>query len=128
MLQCVGNAKKQGASIVSAQKSSIYHVAASSELPADQRYEHWLAPLLSDFKAAAPNARQRQNFQGHVSSLVTATSELHDMQSDDFDGSRSRQRIRRYEDDKLALVYVMQGRVLSQYEGDTDIVTEAGQF
>jgi len=113
---------------VSAQKSSIYHVAASSELPADQRYEHWLAPLLSDFKAAAPNARQRQNFQGHVSSLVTATSELHDMQSDDFDGSRSRQRIRRYEDDKLALVYVMQGRVLSQYEGDTDIVTEAGQF
>lgn len=113
---------------MSAQDSSIYHVAASSDLPAPQRYEHWLAPLLSDFEAATPNALQRQNFQGRVSSLVTATSELHDMQSDDFGGSRSPQRIRYHENDKLALVYVRQGQILSRYEGDTDIVAKAGQF
>lgn len=109
-------------------ESSIYHIAVSSELPADQRYEHWLTPMLSDFEAAGPNAQQRKNFQGQVYSLVTATSELHDMQSDDFAGSRSRQRIRHHENDKLALIYVVQGQVFSQHEGDTDLVTQAGQF
>lgn len=113
---------------MSAQNLSIYHVAASSEVPASARYEHWLAPLLSDFEAAPPNLRQRQDFQARVSSLVTATSELHDMWTDDFDGSRSPRRIQRHENDKLALLYVMQGRIVSRYEDDTDIVTGTGQF
>lgn len=113
---------------MSAQDSSLYHVARSSDLPAHERYEHWLTPLLSDFEAAAPSVLQRQNFQGRVSSLVTATSELHDMQSDDFNGSRSRQRIRNHENDKLALVYVRQGKILGRYDGDTDIITQAGEF
>lgn len=97
-------------------------------MPATQRYEHWLMPLLSGVQAVSPNARQRHDFDGRVTSLVTATSELHDMQSDDFEVLHSREGVRRDEDDKLALVYVMRGRVLSQNEGDTDIVAEPGQF
>lgn len=106
----------------------IYQVSTSSEVPAAQRYEHWLTPLLSDFEAAVPSAQQQQDFRAQVTSLVTATSELHDMESDDFEGFRSKTKIRHHVNDKLALIFVMQGQVLSHCEGDTDIVTRPGQF
>lgn len=106
----------------------IYQITESTEVPAAHRYEYWLSPLLSDFEAAAPTAAQQQDFQGRITSLVTATSELHDMQADHFEGSRSAPRIRAYEDDKLALVYVLQGEVRSRYQGDADTVTRAGEF
>ncbi len=113
---------------MTAQASLTYQVTVSSELQANQRYEHWLKPLLSDFEAADPNPQQLQNFQGHVTSLVLGSRELHDMQSDDFQGTCSRQHMRRHEDSKLALIYVMQGRVVSEYEGDVDTVARAGQL
>lgn len=108
--------------------SLIYQVTQSSEVSPAERYEYWLTPLLSDFEAATPTLAQRQDFQGRVASLVAATSELHDMQADPFEGFRSTRRIRAYEDDKLALVYVMQGEVHSRYEGDAGAVTRAGEF
>ncbi|MBF6617263.1 MAG: helix-turn-helix domain-containing protein [Candidimonas sp.] len=106
----------------------IYQVTASSDVPTVERYEHWLRPLLSDFEAAPPSMQQRKNFQGQVTSLVTATSELHDMQSDDFEGFGPNREDRRYEEVKLALVYVMKGQVMGQHEGDTDTIAKTGQF
>src|SRR5690554_3568302 len=106
----------------------VYQVASSSVLPATQRYEHWLRPLLSNFEAAAPNARQCQDFQGHVTSLVLGTRELHDAQLDDFHGAHSRRGIQKHDTDKLALIYVMHGSVVCQYENDIDTAIHQGQF
>lgn len=113
---------------MSAQASSIYHIATSSELPAHQRYEQWLMPMLSCCEAAAPTERQRRDFRGQVLSLTAGASELHDMQSDSFDGLYSKRSIRRGGADELALVYLRQGHVLTRYEDDADLTTEAGQF
>lgn len=106
----------------------LYHKASSSDLPASQRYEHWLMPLLSNFEADPPNARQRQDFQGRVHSLMLGDRELHDAQLDDFEGAHSRRGTGQQGHDKLALIYVVQGSIKGQYERDTDTVTDQGRF
>lgn len=113
---------------MSDQALMTYQVASSSDVPASQRYEHWLIPLLSDFEAAPPDAHQRQDFKGRATSLMSGSLQLHEMHSDDFQGTRSRKHIRAHQDDKLALIYVMQGHVVSEYENDIDTVTQEGQF
>lgn len=107
----------------------VYQATVSSELPARQRYEHWLMPMLSCCEAPSPSPRQRRDFHGRVLSLVAGTSELHDMQSDDFDGIHSKRSIQRSDhDDELALVYLLQGRVLARHEDEADLAVGAGRF
>lgn len=108
--------------------SPVYQTTESAQLPAAHRYDDWLVPLLSDFQAASADARQRRDFRGRVTSLVTATGELHDMQADDFQGCVSTRQIRRDWSDKLALLYVAGGRILGQYQDEPDSVTAPGQF
>lgn len=106
----------------------VYQTLNSSELPPQERYAHWLVPLLSDFQAASPDTHQRLDFVGNVTSLMTATGELHDMCSDDFEGAITPRKPRHDSSDKLALIYVTQGHVLGRYEDTADTVTKAGEF
>src|SRR5690554_4892897 len=104
----------------------VYQEVSSLDLPAAQRYEHWLMPLLSNFEADRPNAQQRQDFKGRVTSLMLGDRELHDAQLDDFQGAHSRRGIRPQGNDKLALIYVMQGSIKGRYENDTETVAGQG--
>jgi|SRR5690625_1068986 len=108
--------------------SFLYQTTVSSELPAKQRYEGWLEPLIYGFEVSPPNTEQQQNFNGRVKSLITDNGEIHDVNTDTFDGFLSEKRISAEQYDKLALLYVVNGNIKFRYKNDTSVIAKPGQF
>lgn len=106
----------------------VYQTTVSSELPPQDRYEQWLMPMIYGFEVLPPDQRQKLDFSGRVKSLITDTSEIHDVATDSFGGFLSEKRSSADLYDKLALLYVINGNIKCCYKDDTDIVAKSGEF
>lgn len=108
--------------------SFIYKTTMSTEVTAHNRYEQWLMPMISSFELLSPNQNQRHNFIGRVRSLVNASSEVHDVDTNSFEGHISEKKASTGHDDKLALLYVLRGNISCRYKNDTDMLIKPGEF
>ena len=106
----------------------IYQTTVSTQVAAQNRYEQWLTPMITDFELLPPDIYQRQDFMGRVRSLVQASHEIHDVDTNSFGGYISERKANTGYFDKLALLYVVKGNIRCSYKKDKDILVNPGEF
>lgn len=117
------------ASSPSVHTNSAVHISSSEKLPAQKRYSEWLQSNLEGLNITAPNLQQKTNFKGYITSLITGGGELHLAKLDSFLAKRELTHIKTDQGhNKLALLYVQQGRLQTHYHGGNHASAQAGDF
>lgn len=109
-------------------RDHVYQEVGTDVVPAAERYDFWTQSLIRGLAVDAPDELQTRDFNALALSLATPTGEMHLERADGFSGRRTRAHIRGDDNDETALLYMVEGRVRADYEDDSGLVVEAGEF
>lgn len=109
-------------------RHTVFQSLSTLAIPPAQQYDYWREMVIRGADLPRPSPFQRQGFKAEVTSLATASGELHYAQSDGFRAHRSPARVRADGDDELALFFIRSGRLLMRQEGDQDLHALPGDF
>ncbi|NYT24418.1 helix-turn-helix domain-containing protein [Alcaligenaceae bacterium] len=87
----------------------VFQTAGTWQVESASRYEYWVETQIRHITVDRPNAAQRKDFRAKVTSLASATMEVHYAESDAFSASRTRRDIMADPVDELALLFVLEG-------------------
>ncbi|MEO3435599.1 helix-turn-helix domain-containing protein [Inquilinus sp. CAU 1745] len=106
----------------------IFQTVSSEAAPPPERYDYWTGSLVRGLQVDRPNERQARDFRATATSLASLSGEMHLVRTDGFAGTRTPGHIRADQSDEMALHLIVEGKLTGQYEGDSEIVAEAGDF
>lgn len=87
----------------------VFQTAGTRHVDARRRYEYWVETQIRHIAMDRPDAAQRRDFRAEVTSLASATMEVHYAESDAFSATRTHRDIRQDLTDELALFLVLEG-------------------
>lgn len=109
-------------------RAHVFQTVSSTDVPASQRYDHWLRSVIYNLEVPPPSADQKRDFIASVTSLATLSGEMHHVEADGYEGVRTRNQIRADGGDELALLYVMDGHIEGAHEHGAETSAGPGQF
>lgn len=109
-------------------RDHVFQTVSSEVAPPAERYDYWMGSIVRNLQVDRPDEEQARDFRASATSLASLTGEMHVVEADGFAGARTAGHIRADQSDETALLYVAEGRLIGQYEGDSEIVAGAGDF
>ncbi|WP_397473788.1 helix-turn-helix domain-containing protein [Pusillimonas sp.] len=105
----------------------VFQTIRSDDVAPSERYHFWTGSQVRSVKVDPPDPKQRQDFRAKIVSMVSLTKEMHYSFSDGFSGERCAQAARSNNEDDLALLFVIGGRIKAAFDRE-GFVANAGDF
>ncbi|MGB6103309.1 MAG: helix-turn-helix domain-containing protein [Pusillimonas sp.] len=105
-----------------------FQIISTEDIAPAARYDFWVTDVVRSLEVDPPNARQRKDFRADITSLATATGEMHYAESDGFSAHITKHTIRNLQFDELALILVLDGQAQCAYEGGEATTVGKGGF
>jgi len=107
----------------------VFQVLSTEDIAPASRFDFWVSDVVRTFSVDSPDDLQRKDFRAKVTSLATATGEMHYAESDAISAHLTAHTIRTAEVDELALMLMLDGQVQCTYErGKPTSITRGGFF
>ena len=109
-------------------KGHQFQTVSTEDIAPASRFDFWCTDVVRSLSVDPPDARQRKDFRAKITSLATATGEMHYAESDGFGAHITKQTIRDSPFDELALILVLDGQAQCLYEGGEAAIIGKGGF
>lgn len=95
----------------------VFQTTGTGHVDSRSRYEYWTDTQVRHITADRPDAAQRKDFRARITSLATATMEVHYAEMDAFSATRTQRDIRTVPSEELALFFLFEGSLQAR-QGD----------
>ncbi|MDS1141192.1 helix-turn-helix domain-containing protein [Pusillimonas sp. SM2304] len=107
----------------------LFQQVSTDNVAPAARFDFWVSDVVRTFNVGSPDAQQRKDFRAKVTSLATATGEMHYTESDGLNVHLTAHTIRNAPFDELALILMLDGQAHCAYDGgEAATITKGGFF
>lgn len=114
--------------VPASERSHVFLDVSTQGVPGPEQYDYWTSSVIYNFDVDRPNPTQRKSFHASIQTLATKTGELHDVRADSFTGERSQKKINADGAAELSIMYLLEGQIAGNYEGEPDFLIKPNEF
>ncbi|MCK9551953.1 hypothetical protein [Aquamicrobium sp.] len=108
--------------------SHLFQSVSTTDLPPNDRYEHWADEVVRGVEILPANESQRRDFRASVTSLATQSGEMHYAVSDPYRIQLTRKTISKSSTAELALFLMVRWRLQYWYGDEPEQAVAEGEF
>ncbi|SHI18553.1 helix-turn-helix domain-containing protein [Pollutimonas bauzanensis] len=107
----------------------LFQDISTEDVEPAARFDFWVSDVIRSFSVDSPGEQQRKDFRAKVTSLATATGEMHYTEADGLSAHLTARSIRNASFDELTLILMLDGQAQCAYDGgEAATITKGGFF